>query len=122
MSTAFRTWADVLAEQAVGPSGGLRLLVAESAETEPEAAPVRAVPVVDRAAGDGPPRCCRRRRIAADMLVWYGGLSDDALARLREALPHLANVPRDDLYLCDGCRDGLLRDGILSPEEVPRQW
>jgi hypothetical protein len=99
----WRTWADVLAERAVdaGTPG-----------------PLPAVPV-DRFRGEGPPRCCARRRIAADMLVWYGGLGVTLLGRVRSRFPHLADTPDTDLYLCDGCRETLRRERIIARLEMP---
>ena len=86
----------------------------------PETGPPLPATPVDRRAGEGPPRCCERDVIAADMLVWVGGLSEDALARVRAAIPRLVEAPVEELYLCDGCRERLLRRGVLTPEELPR--
>jgi hypothetical protein len=99
----WRTWADVLAERAVEAG---------------KPAPPQALPV-DRFRGEGPPRCCGRRRIAADMLVWYGGLGATLLGRVRSRFEHLADVPDADLYLCDGCRETLRRNRVLLRTEMP---
>lgn len=111
----FKTWADVRAEHAVEPGGiGLMAATEQSASVPPPAAPV------DRRAGEGPPACCQRQYVAADMLVWYGGISEDALSRLMARIPRLSNVAREDLFLCDGCRAVLKRERVLLPDEMPR--
>ena len=125
----YKTWQDALAERAMAESGsgGAALLMAAPAAQGEEAGPelpagvYYAGPVVDREAGEGPPRCCAKRRILADKLVWYGGISNDALTRLRARMPHLAEVAREDLYLCSRCIVRLLRDGVLRIDEIPRR-
>lgn len=123
----YRTWQGALAERAAAGSGGAAMSIAAPAAQNEEAGPEMSAgvyyagPVVDREAGEGPPRCCPRRRVLADKLVWYGGISDEALARVRARLPHLAEVARDDLYLCSGCILRLLREGVIRPDEIPRR-
>jgi hypothetical protein len=79
-------------------------------------------PLVDRTADDGPPPCCKSTVVGADKLVWYGGIAPDAMVRVRAALPHLEGVPDEDIYLCDGCREHIMWERILAPEEMPRAW
>lgn len=123
----YRTWQDALAERAPAGSGGAAMLMAAPAAQDEEAGPEMSAgvyyagPVVDRDAGEGPPRCCAKRRVLADKLVWYGGVSNEALARVRARLPHLAEVARKDLYLCSRCILRLLREGVLRPDEIPRR-
>lgn len=68
---------------------------------------------------DGPPPCCKKRIIASDMLVFYGGLPPGQLQKIRDRFPHLAGVADVDLYLCDGCRSTLLREKVLKWADVP---
>lgn len=117
--TVFRTWRDVLAEEEA-PAAGLRSMALLTEDTEPVA--LSAGPTIDRPAGDGPPPCCSVGRIPADMLVWYGGIGQEALVRVRDLLPNLAGVPDENVYLCDGCRAKIERERVLSPEEMPRAW
>jgi len=74
---------------------------------------------MDRDAGQGPPRCCARRLVAADALVHYGDLHPTRLARVLARFPHLADVPLDQLYLCDGCRGTIRREVVLTRDEEP---
>lgn len=122
----WRTWADVLAAEAAPPvepfgEGGVRMMGTAVGPTEPPAVGY-AGPLIDRHSGGGPPPCCPRRRIGADLLVWYGGIGVDALARVRAALPNLEGVPDEDVYLCDVCRVKVGQARVLAPEETPRAW
>jgi hypothetical protein len=75
---------------------------------------VRAV-TIDRDAGEGPPRCCARRLIAADSLVCYDKLAPERRAALLARLPHLEGVT--PLYLCDACSELLIREAVMTREE-----
>ena len=75
--------------------------------------------IVDRRLG-GPPRCCSRDLVAADMLVHFGSVRTTVLAQTRTRFPHLAAVGPDDLYLCDACRATLERERIVARTEMPR--
>lgn len=118
----FRSWLDEIMppeaaagmQLTAGVSGGPKL----SAEAENLVVPTTVY--IDRAKGEGPPPCCGIRRVAADALVWYGGLPDEVLERVRAALPMVADIPAEDLYLCDGCRGRLQRWRVLTPAEMPR--
>jgi hypothetical protein len=70
---------------------------------------------IDRDAGEGPPRCCVRRLVAADALVCYDELALERLAELAKRFPHLAEIT--PLYLCDGCADTLIREEIITRED-----
>jgi hypothetical protein len=70
---------------------------------------------MDRDAGEGPPRCCGRRFVAADGLVCYDDLAPERLKRLLARLPRLAEAA--SIYLCDGCSELLLREEIFTREE-----
>jgi hypothetical protein len=70
---------------------------------------------IDRDAGEGPPRCCKRRVVAADALVCYDELAPERLKALLARLPHLAGVT--PLYLCDSCSEMLIREGKMTREE-----
>lgn len=70
---------------------------------------------VDRDNGDGPPRCCPRRLVAADALVYYGELAPGRRQALLARFPHLEGV--GPLYLCDGCSELLIRELIITREE-----
>lgn len=74
---------------------------------------------IDRDAGEGPPRCCARRLVAADALVHFGELSASRLAKVRARFPEHQDVPAIDLYLCDGCRGTIRREVILTRDEEP---
>jgi hypothetical protein len=74
---------------------------------------------IDRDQGEGPPRCCGRRLVAADALVYFGDLASAPRARLLARWPHLAGVPATELYLCDGCRGTVRRETVLSRDEEP---
>jgi len=74
---------------------------------------------IDRDAGEGPPRCCARRFVAADALVHFGELSAPRLAKVRARFPKHQNVPDVDLYLCDGCRGTIRREAVLARNEEP---
>jgi hypothetical protein len=67
---------------------------------------------IDRDAGEGPPRCCARRLVAADALMYYG-----LLARVVGRFAHLQRVPLDELYLCDACGETLVRERVVTREE-----
>lgn len=67
---------------------------------------------IDRDAGEGPPRCCGRRLVAADSLVCYDDLSPDGLKRLLARLPHLEGIA--PLYLCDGCSELIIREEVVT--------
>ncbi len=91
------------------------------ADRHPGAAPGS---LVDRRLGgtgaDGdPPACCARRLVAADMLVYMADLAARPLAALRTRFPHLDDVPARRLYLCDGCRAVLLREGVVDRADLP---
>lgn len=121
----FRTWADALAEQEAGePQAEPQVMgtMAMAMDAEMPPAVYSAGPTVNRANGEGPPRCCAVDSVTADKLVWYGGLPEDALARVRAALPHLTDVSAEDIYLCGGCREYIKWGGVLSPEEMPRAF
>lgn len=123
--SAFRTWADVLAAASPPPDHGMRPMGAGGRIAGPmteSLGPLKAGPTIDRHGGDGPPPCCPGRHISADVLVWYGGIGTDALARVRSVLPALTGIADEDLYLCDGCRGRVVRARVLSPEEMPRAW
>jgi hypothetical protein len=68
---------------------------------------------------DGPEPCCKKRRVAADTLVWYGDLPPGLLAKVRARFPHMDAVADVDLYLCDGCRETLRRERVLLRPELP---
>ncbi len=72
---------------------------------------------IDRDVGEGPPRCCARRLVAADSLVRYDRLPPDLLAKVRQRFPDL---PAGPLYLCDACGETLIREGVLTREERAR--
>jgi hypothetical protein len=74
---------------------------------------------IDRDAGEGPPRCCSRRFVAADALVYFGELATDSRSRVLARFAHLTNVPETELYLCDACRATVRREAVLSREEEP---
>lgn len=74
--------------------------------------------MIDRRLG-GPPRCCSRDFVAADMLVHFGAVSTPALAQLRTRFPHLARVGPNDLYLCDACRSTLIRERVIDTRDAP---
>lgn len=74
---------------------------------------------IDRGVGEGPPRCCARRLVAADALVHFGDLLPALLAKVLDRFPHLGSVPPDQLYLCDGCRGSLRREAVLKRDEEP---
>lgn len=75
---------------------------------------------VDRDAGDGPPRCCARRFIAADALVCYDDLAPGPRAALDARFPHLAGV--SPLYLCDGCAETIIRERVVTREGRARDF
>jgi hypothetical protein len=70
---------------------------------------------IDRDAGEGPPRCCGRRFVAADSLICYDELAPDRLKALIVRLPHLDEA--SPLYLCDGCSELLIRELVFTREE-----
>jgi hypothetical protein len=70
---------------------------------------------IDRDAGEGPPRCCSRRHVAADALVCYDDLAPERRKALLARLPQLAGV--DGVYLCDGCSELLVREVVITREE-----
>ena len=70
---------------------------------------------IDRDASEGPPRCCRRRLVAADALVCYDELAPERLAAVLERLPHLKGVT--PLYLCDACGDLIIREAVVTRED-----
>jgi hypothetical protein len=72
---------------------------------------------IDRDAGEGPPRCCGRRLVAADALVCYDEIAPERLAAVLERLPSLKGVR--PLYLCDGCRGTIRREQLLRRDEEP---
>lgn len=74
---------------------------------------------IDRDAGEGPPRCCRRRRVAADALVFYGGLPAGIRGRVLGRFPRLAEISPEERYLCDGCRETLRRERVIARTEMP---
>jgi hypothetical protein len=74
---------------------------------------------IDRDVGEGPPRCCAKRHVSADALVYFGDLPSARLDRLRARFPALATVPDGELYLCDGCRGTVRREIVLAREEEP---
>lgn len=69
---------------------------------------------IDRNAGEGPPRCCERRLVAADALVCYDDLAPERLAEIVKRLPHLADLT--PLYLCDSCSELLIRERVITRE------
>lgn len=75
---------------------------------------------IDRDAGEGPPRCCARRLVAADALVNYDELAAERLAELVKRFPHLQAV--SPLYLCDGCADTIIRERIVTREDRARDF
>lgn len=70
---------------------------------------------LDRDAGEGPARCCARRFVAADALVFYGDLDSGKLARVRARFPDLSGAT----YLCDSCRETLRREKVIARTEMP---
>ena len=70
---------------------------------------------IDRDAGEGPPRCCGRRLVAADALVCYDELAPERRKALLERLPHLQDVT--PLYLCDACSELLIREAVITRED-----
>lgn len=75
---------------------------------------------IDRDRDEGPPRCCAIPRVAADELVWWGGLPSAAGASLRAAISALAAVADADLFLCGSCRDRMHREKRISRETAAR--
>lgn len=65
-------------------------------------------------------KCCRRTRIAADMLVRFHELAPAALGKLRERFNQFRDVPPADIYICDSCRETLRREGVFARDELPR--
>jgi hypothetical protein len=57
--------------------------------------------------------------VAADALVYFGDLLPLRLAKLLARFPYLADVPPDQLYLCDGCRGTIRRETVLTRDEEP---
>lgn len=82
---------------------------ADMAKVSPPGSPI------DRDAGEGPPRCCTRRLVAADALVCYDDLPGALLAVVKERFPAIASMT--PIYLCDGCSDTLVREGVITREE-----
>lgn len=74
---------------------------------------------IDRDAGEGPPRCCARRFVAADALVHFGDLLPALRTRVLARFPALATTPARELYLCDGCRGTIRREVVLDRNEEP---
>jgi len=74
---------------------------------------------IDRDQGEGPPRCCNRRLVAADALVHFGDLASARLAAVLARFPHLADVPVAELYLCDACRGTIRREQVIAREDEP---
>lgn len=114
----FRTWADVMAESAPMLRGAARMAMTQDV-TDPEPAPFKRATSIDRRRGEGPPRCCAVDVVAADELVWYGGLPAEVLARVRACLPRVADIPDEDLYLCGSCRNTLRNTRALRRDEMP---
>lgn len=81
---------------------------ADTAQVEPRGLSI------DRDAGEGPPRCCGRRLVAADALVCYDDLAPERLAEIVKRLPQLADLT--PLYLCDGCSELLIREAVITRE------
>lgn len=78
------------------------------------------VRMLDREIDVYPPPCCARRRIAADVLVYVGTLPAPVLDLVRGRFPHLASIADGDLYLCDGCRETLVREQVITREGMAR--
>lgn len=75
---------------------------------------------IDRDAGQGPkPRCCDRRYVTADALVYFGDMDTDQRLRVRNRLTRLAHAHDLTLYLCDACRETLRRERVLERAEMP---
>lgn len=72
---------------------------------------------IDRDAGEGPPRCCARGKVAADALIWYGELPVTIRSKVLARFPKLVNVPTSGLYLCDACAETLVRERVITREE-----
>jgi hypothetical protein len=107
--SVFRDWADHPSE-AGKPNGHAidrkpKRIFREDAPAELEA--------------EGPPACCSKRRVAADALVWFGGLPPGLLSRVRARFPRLQAVAAADYYLCDGCREIVRRERLLARSELP---
>lgn len=77
---------------------------------------------IDRDAGEGPPRCCKIRRVAADALAWWGGHPAALLARARAAHPHWNTIADQDLYVCSACQERLLALKVVTREELARAF
>jgi hypothetical protein len=52
------------------------------------------------------------------MLVYFGDAPVAVKHAVRSRLRHLEFVPDAQLYLCDGCRETLLREGILRKPDM----
>jgi hypothetical protein len=70
---------------------------------------------LDRDKGEGPPRCCDRRLVAADALICYDDLAAVRQLELLKRFPHLDG--KTPVYLCDACADTLVRERIISHED-----
>jgi len=70
---------------------------------------------IDRDAGDGPPRCCNRRLVAADALVCYDEADAVRLALILDRLLLLRQAP--NVFLCDACADLIVREQLVTREE-----
>jgi hypothetical protein len=70
---------------------------------------------LDRDKGEGPPRCCDRRLVAADALVCYDDVSAGLLSVLVTRFPHLEHAAK--IYLCDACSDTLIRERLVTRED-----
>lgn len=75
---------------------------------------------VDRDAGEGPPRCCNRRLVAADALICYDALAPERRAALVARWPHLEGVT--PLFLCDGCSEWITRERVMTREARMRDF
>lgn len=75
---------------------------------------------IDRDAGEGPPRCCARRRVAADELVCYDDLAPARLAVVLQRFPRL--VGASPLYLCGACGETVIREQVVTREDRARDF
>ncbi len=80
-----------------------------------------------------PAWCCNKRVLAADMLVYMGHLPQPTLDKIKVRMQKAWNRAEEQagygfslrtqgevgLYLCDGCRETLRREKILTREEMP---
>lgn len=75
---------------------------------------------LNRNAGEGPPRCCNVQLVAADALIWWGGLPALIIGKAKARFPRLSAVANEELYLCSNCGETLVREKLITREELAR--